>query len=193
MVAVVLTVFAAGLVARAHDAPAAAIAVDAQRQGDTIEIRASAVLHADATSAWRVLTDYERYVDFIPDLHTSRILARNGALVTVEQSGDASLWMLKVPVDVTFEVTESPPDRLSSRAIAGSLRAVSSSYLLTSGAAGLRLDYSGRIAPGFELFGRIEQAVVRRNVSRQFQALVDEIERRSAAAVRSATGAAPRE
>jgi hypothetical protein len=34
---------------------------------------------------------------------------------------------------------------------------------------------------GFELFGHFEQMAVEQNVARQFQALADEIERRSAA------------
>jgi len=66
--------------------------------------------------------------------------------------------------------------------VAGSLRALQSTYALAPEPSGVRLDYVGRVAPGFELFGPIEEAVVRQNVARQFQALADEIERRSAGA-----------
>jgi hypothetical protein len=138
------------------------------------------VLDADAATAWRVLTDYGRYVEFIPDLRESQVVARHGAMVTVRQSGDAMLWLLRIPLEITFEITESPPDRLQSRAVAGSLRALASSYVLTPAPPGVRLDYTGRVAPGFELFGVIEEAAVRQNVARQFQALADEIERSGA-------------
>jgi hypothetical protein len=37
------------------------------------------------------------------------------------------------------------------------------------------------IAPGFALFGRIEQSAVEQNVARQFKALAEEIDRQSAA------------
>ena len=178
-----LTMFAVMLtIAVAQAVNAASISVSAQRRGDTVDIQASALLEADAATAWRVLTDYDHYTEFIPDLRVSRVLARRGSTVTVEQSGDATLWLFSLPLNITFEVTELPPNRLQSRAIAGSLRALSSSYRVTPAQFGVRLDYSGHIAAGYELFGHIEQRVVRRNVARQFQALADEIERRSAAA-----------
>jgi ribosome-associated toxin RatA of RatAB toxin-antitoxin module len=176
-------VFACALAVVARQPVAAAtITLDAERDGDAIDIRASVVLDADTATAWRVLTDYNRYAEFIPDLRRSRVIARRGATVTVEQSGDAALWLLKIPLDITFEIREIPPSRLQSRAIAGSLRTLTSSYALTPAAPGTRLDYVGRIAPGFELFGRIEQAAIEHNVARQFQALADEIERQSAIA-----------
>jgi carbon monoxide dehydrogenase subunit G len=167
--------------ATAQSATGASITIHAERGGDSIDIRASAVLQADSATAWRVLTDYDRYTEFIPDLRSSRILARRGRTVTVEQSGDAALWLFRMPVDITFEINEIPPSSLQSRAVAGSLRALTSSYALSPAASGTRLDYVGRIAPGFELFGQIEQTVVERNIARQFQALADEIERQSAA------------
>ena len=171
-------------VAAAQPAAAAAITLHTERSGDAIGIRASVVLHADGATAWRVLTDYDRYTDFIPALRSSRIIARRGATITVEQSGDATLWLFRLPLDITFEINEIPPNRLQSRAVAGSLRALTSSYVLSPDAAGIRLDYTGRVIPGFEFFGRIEQRVVEQNIAAQFQALADEIERQFAAAPR---------
>ena len=159
--------------------------VDSERRGDAIHIRASAVLNADTATAWQVLTDYDRYPEFIPDLRTSRVVARRGANVTVEQSGDAALWLFKWPLDITFEINELPPNGLRSRAVAGSLRALASSYTLTTVASGVRLDYEGDIAPGFEFFGDFEQIAVRQNAARQFQALADEIERKGTATPRA--------
>ena len=167
-------------VSAAQPAAAATITISTERHGDTIDVHASVVLNADAATAWRVLTDYDRYTEFIPDLRVSRVVARRDAKVTVEQSGDALLWLFKMPLDVTFEINEIPPNSLQSRAVAGSLRALASSYALTPAASGVRLDYAGRVAPGFELFGSIEQTVVEQNVARQFQALSDEIERKAA-------------
>lgn len=172
---------ALAVAAAQRDASAATIALNAEHHGDAIYIRASTLLKADAATAWLVLTDYNRYSEFIPDLRVSRIVARNGATVTVEQSGDAALWLVKLPLDITFEIIERPPFGLQSRAVAGSLRALTSSYTLTPVGAGVRLDYEGQVAPRFEFFGDIEQLAVPQNIARQFQALADEIERRSAA------------
>lgn len=168
-------------VATAQCANPATIVITAERQGGTIHIHASAQLQADAETAWRVLTAYERYTDFIPDLRMSRLVAREGATAIVEQSGDARVWQLPVPLNMTFEVVESPPTELHSHEISGTLRAMESSYVLTAGEYGVDLDYVGHVAPGFGFFGPIELQAVKENIARQFQALADEIERQSAA------------
>ena len=168
------------VLAGSQPAAAAIVTINTRLQGATIDVHASALLNADAATAWRVLTDYDRYAEFIPDLQVSRVVARDGAKITVEQSGDAALWLFKVPVHVTFEVNELPPDRLRSRTVAGSVRVLASSYVLVPDASGLRLDYAGQIVPGFELVGHIERMMLERNAARHFQALADEIERRSA-------------
>ena len=177
----VLAVAWALIVATAPSAIGATVALTTERHGDVIDIHASALLEADGATAWRVLTDYDRYPAFIPDLRTSHVVARRAATVTVEQSGDAVLWLFRLPLAITFEIQESAPDQLHSRAVAGTLRALTSSYALTPETAGTRLDYVGHATPGFGLLGPFERTAVERNVARQFQALADEIERQFAA------------
>jgi hypothetical protein len=162
-------------------AGAATVAMDSQRDGAVIVIHASATLDADVATAWHVLTDYERYTEFIPDLRVSRVVSRHGDVVTVEQSGDAELWLLRFPMNITFEIVEHPTDTLRSRALAGSLHSLSSTYTLTPEPTGTRLDYVGRVEPGFELLGELERTAVDQSGRRHFQALADEIERQAAA------------
>ena len=162
-------------------AVAATISISLASRPDAVEIAGSAELNADAATAWRVLTDYERYVDFIPDLQGSRVVARNGANVIVEQTGDVMLWRLHIPLDVTFEITEMAPTSLISRVVAGDLRALDSRYVLTPVANGVRLEYRGKLDSEFAPFSAIQRLAVKQNVARHFQALADEIERRSTA------------
>lgn len=141
----------------------------------------------DADTAWRVLTDYARYPEFIPDLHSSHVVARRGSMTTVEQTGAIAFWPFSFPVNVTFEIHETAPGILESRAVAGSLRALTSRYILTRVDAGTRLDYSGHVEPGFAWFRDIQHAAIERTVARQFRALAEEIERRGATARSSPT------
>ena len=169
---------------------AATISISLASRPDAVEIEGTADLNADAATAWRVLTDYERYVDFIPDLHGSRVVARNGATVIVEQTGDVMLWQLHIPLTATFEITEMAPTSLISRVVAGDLRALNSRYMLTPVGNGVRLEYTGKLDSEFALFDAIERTAVKQNVARRFQALADEIERRSAAS-RARSGGLP--
>jgi carbon monoxide dehydrogenase subunit G len=175
----------------ANSAAAATITISVASHPDAMEIAGSAELHADAETAWRVLTDYEHYVDFIPDLQGSRVVARNGATVTVEQTGNVMLWGLYLPLDVTFEITEMAPTSLVSRVVAGDLRSLNSRYLLTPVGNGVRLEYIGKLDSGFVLLDAIERVAVKQNVARRFQALADEIERRSTAGLDQSGGGPP--
>ncbi len=158
-------------------ANAATIDVSFHRVDDIVVIEASALVSADAQTAWRVLTDYEHYVDFVPGLTDSRVVSRHGDRLTVTQSGDASFWLLHMPYDVTYDVTEFPPFRVESRASASALRHFESTYVLTPLASSVRIEYFGRLAPRSAWMGRIEQMAARLGIVREFEALVEEIER----------------
>lgn len=161
----------------AGPAAAVAIIVSVERRGDAIAIEASATLGVDAATAWRVLTDYGRYPEFIPGLTASRVVSRSGPTAIVEQDGYAQVWLLRAPVSVTYEITEFPPGRVRSRAVAGSLRLLDSDYRLAPLPNGVRLDYSGLAAAGTGLFGPFEEWVIEHNATQRFQALVDAMER----------------
>jgi hypothetical protein len=62
-------------VAATASARAATITVIAERRGDT-RVQATAMLNADATTAWHVLTDYNRYAEFIPTCARAARFAR---------------------------------------------------------------------------------------------------------------------
>jgi hypothetical protein len=123
----------------------------AERNGDTTEHPRERGAECQRRDRLARADRLQSLTEFIPDLRMSRVVARRGATVIVEQSGNATLWLFKIPLDVTFEINEIPPNGLQSRAVAGSLR--------------VRLDYVGRVAPGFELFGPFEQIAVEQNLA----------------------------
>jgi hypothetical protein len=157
------------------------IDVHVERSGDAVVIAASASLDADVGTAWSVLTDYARYRNFIPGVQASRVVARRGTSVVVEQSDELAWWIWRVPVRVTFEIDESAPARLHSHARAASWPSLDSTFMLEPSASGIRLDYVGRVGPGMPIVARLEQPAVERAAVRDFAALAAEIERRSAA------------
>lgn len=165
------------MTARASDP---SVDVRIERQGDTLVIAASAPLVADAATAWAVLTDYAGYRDFIPGIRASRVVARHGTVVVVEQSDELALWFLSMPVRVVYEIDEFPRVRLQSRASAPALPPLSSTFVLARTDSGVRLDYVGHVGPGLPLLGHIEQQALQRVAIRDLDALVQEIERRGA-------------
>ena len=163
------------------DASAAVVDARLTRIGDDVVIEASATINADGATAWRVLTDYARYRNFIPGVRASRVLARHGSSVVVEQSDEVALWWARFPVRVTYEIAEFAPRELRSFAKAPALPSLSSTFELTETVSGVRLDYVGRVESAFAPFDVLLQPIVEKTAIRDLEALAAEIERRSGA------------
>jgi ribosome-associated toxin RatA of RatAB toxin-antitoxin module len=177
---------ALALLMAAHAAPGLAaedVLVEAQRAGEGVEVRARALIAAPQPLVWEVLTNYERLPSFIPGIAKSVVRSRQGARVTVDQSGEATFLLFSFPIDIRLEVTEGAPDWVASRAVSGNLRRMNGRYDIQPDArGGVLLRYSGVIEPDFELPPLIGAAALRSMVEQQFTAMVAEIERRAAIA-----------
>ena len=156
------------------------------RDGDFVTVAASAVMKVDPRVAWAVLTDYDHLAKFIPDMKSSRVLSREGNKIRVEQKGDIGFFFYKEPVNVTLEVVEEPPTRITSRSVEGNIRALESHYTLQVAGEAVKLDYSGRFEPDFTIPPLIGMPIVSHMIERRFRAMVDEIQRRDALARRAA-------
>jgi hypothetical protein len=161
-------------------AGAADVAVVATRDGDVLQIEASADFEGTLGQTWQVLTDYDNLASFIPNLTVSRVIARARDSLTLEQKGEARLLFLSYPIEVRLVVTEVPQTRVVSRAVAGNFREMSGTYAVEASGSRVKLRYSGRLVPAFYVPPLIGTWVLRNNVETTFGALVDEIVRRQA-------------
>jgi hypothetical protein len=158
-------------------APAAEIAVDVTRSGDTLHVQASAEIEGSVARTWQVLTDYDRLAEIIPDLRVSRVISRQGNLVQLEQKGETRLLFFSFPLDVRLAITEHPRERIVSRAVSGNFRDMRGAYTLEGREGRVLLRYTGSMIPDFYVPPLIGTWALRHSVQTSFQALVDEIER----------------
>ena len=109
---------AVALLVAASSANAQQVSVEAHREGEAVLVEARAHLKADSRLAWEVLTGYDQYARFVPDLKSSEILARAGNTAIVEQRGVAGfLFPFDFPLEVRLAVTEQPYGLISAQAI----------------------------------------------------------------------------
>lgn len=166
-------------------APAATvdrISVDTGGRGELITVTASADMQVDARTVWAVISDYDRLAEFIPDMRSSRVIRRDGDQVLVEQTGDFGFLFFRQPVEVRLAVRESPPGRIVAHAVGGNLQSMEGRYEVESLPGNqVRLSYSGRLVPGFQVPPFVSRIAVRSTMDRQFRALVQEIVRRDGA------------
>lgn len=172
--AFLLPVLLAGLCAGAVAAPPA-VEVQAHWEADAVLVHATAVLPVDQAQAWHVLSGYERYPAFLSDLRSSRVVARHGDTLVVQQEGVLRVLLFRLPVSAVLHVHEQPPWRITAQAVSGSFRAMSGSYDLEPVAGGLRFTYSGRVEPAFRVPAFLSVYAVRGTVERHFRELVGAI------------------
>ncbi|HKU71003.1 MAG TPA: SRPBCC family protein [Burkholderiales bacterium] len=176
-------IFPLALIALVASAPAtcADIAVNVTRSGDAFQIEASAEFAGTVAPTWKVLTDYDRLAEFVPDMETSRVVSRNGNEAVVEQKGEARVLFFSFPIDLRLAVAERPYERVVSRAVAGNFREMRGTYLLETGQGRILLRYTGRMVPDFFVPPLIGTLALKHNVEASFRALVNEIERQNKA------------
>jgi hypothetical protein len=173
----------------------AAASVDVRRSGETYIVHASGTVAADRRTAFETLTDYERLREFVPDVRSSRVVARDGNRLVVEHVGAFDLLFFSTPVRVRLAVEHQPYERVLARSAPGAVdgeeptvRSFSGRYELTALAAApaaVRLDYDASFQLVHGLPALIDtvfgEAIVAHGMRRHFEAMLAEIERRHAA------------
>jgi carbon monoxide dehydrogenase subunit G len=159
------------------------IRFETDNEGELITITASADMQVAPGTVWAVISDYDRLAEFIPDMRSSRVIRRDGDQVLIEQTGEFGFLFFRRPVEVRLAVAESPPRRIVAHAVGGNLQSLEGRYAIESLPGGeVRLSYSGRLVPGFQVPRFVSRMAVRSTMARQFQALVQEIVRRDLSA-----------
>jgi carbon monoxide dehydrogenase subunit G len=172
-----------GTVAAQSAIAAGQIRFETDHEGELITITASADMEVEARTVWAVISDYDNLAEFIPHMRSSRVLRRDGDQVLIEQTGEFGFLFFRQPVEVRLSVAESPPRRIVAHAVGGNLQSLEGRYAIESLPGGeVRLNYSGRLVPGFDVPRFVSRMAVRSTMARQFQALVQEIVRRDLSA-----------
>lgn len=120
-------------------------------------VTAGMTVNAPIERAWQVLTDYDHLADFIPNLTSSRSIARNGRTSIVSQEGFGQFLFIKQQIHLLVRVEETPRSAIAVTMVKGNMHEYRADWALTAVDAGTtRIDYSATIAPMFyvpSLFG----------------------------------------
>jgi hypothetical protein len=164
-----------------QDARAAPV-LEVERAHDTFAVRIEIPVAVDVATAWQVLTDYDHLAEFVPDMRSSRMQRGEGGRLLLEQQGEAKFLFFSSRIDVTLEVEESPPVRLQFKAVRGNMKIMQGEWRVSATAAGIDLIYEAQLEPDFWVPPLIGSVIMRRDVARQVDGVVQEMLRRHAAA-----------
>jgi ribosome-associated toxin RatA of RatAB toxin-antitoxin module len=169
-------------------APAATAAIpgrgpeDVQRRkGDDypiFTIKARIVANAGLPRAWQVLTDYDRLAEFVPDLTSSRVIARDGRESIVSQEGFGQFLFFKQQIHLRVRVVEKPLSAIAVTLIKGNMHEYRADWTLAAiDPETTQIDYNATIAPKFYIPSLFGAALMRSDLRNMLAAVVLEIEK----------------
>ncbi|TMH05290.1 MAG: cyclase/dehydrase [Betaproteobacteria bacterium] len=150
-----------------------------RESGTVYEIHTSGFVQATPQQVWKVLTDYNRMHEFVPNLRLSRLLSRNGTEAVVEERGSLGFLFLTQDVRLVVKVLETPFSAIDITLVEGDMKQYSSHWEIApateNGASGTRITYSGSMMPNFFVPPFLGTVLIRRDVKNMVDAVIAEI------------------
>lgn len=144
------------------------------------ELDASGVVAAPLPRVWRILTNYERMTEFVPDLESCKVLSRNGNEVMIEQFGVARLLFMSRPIHLIVRATEQPMSAIDIALVSGDMKHYEARWELTPmpETGGTKLVYKGRMMPNFYVPSLFGSKMIRIDVEHMMRAVLARLDRR---------------
>jgi hypothetical protein len=151
--------------------------IEIQSNAAVLYIQGEIEARADRETAWAVLTDYNHWSEYIPDLLVSRVISRPGAPLYLEQRGRIPS-MPNFPLVMILAVQETPGKQLRFFRTAGNVRSFSGEWQIEGKRRRVRLLYRAAVEPGFPMPPQVSMEIFRNETKGRLEALAREMERR---------------
>ncbi|TFW24025.1 SRPBCC family protein [Duganella callida] len=144
------------------------------------EVDATGTVAASLPKVWRILTNYERMTEFVPDMESCKILSRNGNEVIIEQFGVARFLFMSRTIHLIVRATEQPMSSIDIALISGDMKQYESRWELVPvpETGGTRIIYHGKMLPNFYVPGILGTKMVRSDIERMMSAVLARLDRR---------------
>lgn len=151
--------------------------VDSADGGKVYRIASSGTVAAARDVVWRILTDYNRLSDYVPDLTSTRVVMRNGDKIIVEQFGTARFLFFNRNIRLLVEVHEQAPHSIDIDLIDGDMKVYRCSWkLIPVDSGGTRLLYQATIEPKFYVPELVGTSLVRKDIARRMAAVLSHLQ-----------------
>ena len=155
------------------------ILVTVEKSGDAFIVDAALDFPVLLSKAWEVLTDFDHMVGILGNLTSSRITARNGNTLIVQQAGKASYGIFSYSFASEREIRLEPMKRIFARQLTGSARQFSSELELSASQGGTQVRYHAEVVPDSAIARKFGGPFIQHEVEEQFTAMAAEMNRRN--------------
>ena len=141
------------------------------------EVSATGTVRAPPAAVWRILTNYERMPEFVPDLKATKVLSRNGNRAMLEQFGVARFLFFKRGIHLIVQVTEEHPSYIDISLVSGDMKVYQCRWeIQPTPEGGTRIDYGGKLVPKFYVPGMLGENIIRSDIERMMIAVLERLE-----------------
>ncbi len=143
------------------------------------DVTAHGTVKAAPAVVWKILTDYERMPEFVPDLERTKVLSRAGNKVTLEQFGRARFLFFSREIHLVVQVAEEPQGAIDISLITGDMKVYRCRWEIVPvpETGGTRIAYTGKMVPKFYVPGMLGSNIVRRDIERMMGAVLERLDR----------------
>ena len=169
------------LAASNEDGVDIAVSID----GEEVQIDISALVEARPREVWAVFTDFDRMADFVDNLKSSHVIARNDANhLTVEQQGRAGVGPVSFALDSVREIRMKPFEWIRSRLLSGSMKKFDGITRLSEEGGKTRVSYHSNATSASWIPPVIGRKLIEEQAREQFSQMMQEVLRRKQASAR---------
>lgn len=147
------------------------------REG-VVHTTAEVSIPASDREVWEVLTDFENLPRFISNIASSKVLARNGNVVRVSQTGKAGFGPFTFEFLSIRELTLFPYERMESRMIEGNMKRFSGTTRLESLAGVTRIRYQSEAVADTALSLGLARSTIEAETREHYREISREVLRR---------------
>ena len=147
------------------------------QEGDYL---AQVIAVGNLDTAWQVLTDYENFPRFLPNISSCKIIKTEANRVLFEQVNVVDLWLFKEEFTVQIAAVKTKPSRVDFKLAEGELKKLVGSWQIEEMAPGkILVSHRVEVEPGSNTEKPFFYGVYETSLEETLKAIAIEIQRRS--------------
>jgi hypothetical protein len=156
------------------------IAVTVEKRGDAFIVDTSFDLPVRLRTAWEVFTDFDHMAGILHNLTSSRITARSGNTLQVQQEGVARFGFFTYSFSSEREIRLEPMKKIYARQLSGNARHYFSELELSQNEGIVHVRYHAEMSLESGIARTFGGPFIQHEIAEQFNSMVAEMERRKA-------------
>ena len=149
-------------------------------QGEKGDYLGRVLTEGNIGSAWEVLTDYNNFERFLPNITSSKIIEQSGNNLVFEQTNIVDLWLFQQEFTVQIEAVKHKPTHVDFKIVDGDLKKLIGRWEIAETAPGqVLVSHKVEVEPGSDTEKPFFYGVYESSLEETLDAIALEITRRS--------------